>query len=294
MSLPENLNAEEAVKQGSKLLEMIREFTVSSIFPVVSRLVLAIIVFFVAKFLIKKLLKLFRKMFEKSKIDATVKSFLLSIINAALYILLVVGIVEILGVATATIVSVVASAGLAVGLALQGSLSNFAGGMLILLLKPFKIGDYIVASGVEGTVTSIDIFYTKIRTFDYRVIVIPNGTLSNNSITNVSAESKRRLDIIASASYNDNIDHVKEVLMRILDECPTVIPDEEKKVFISNYAGSSVDYNLRFWVRSEDYWDTKFSVTESIKKYFDKEGIEIPYSKLDVNILSTPEKTEKN
>ena len=257
------------------------------------RIVFAIITLFLGIQVIKLIRRILKRSLEKGKADAGVVQFLDSFVKAVLTILLVFTIAINFGVDAASIVAILGSMGVAISLALQGSLSNFAGGMLILLLKPFKIGDYIVASGVEGTVTSIDIFYTKIRTVDYRVIVIPNGTLSNNSITNVSAESKRRLDIIASASYNDNIDHVKEVLMRILDECPTVIPDEEKKVFISNYAGSSVDYNLRFWVRSEDYWDTKFSVTESIKKYFDKEGIEIPYSKLDVNILSTPEKAEK-
>ena len=290
MNIPESLSVEQVAKQGSIFVESLREFAVSSLLPFITRIVVAILVLLISKFVIKKLMNAFRKGFEKAKMDPTVKSFLISLIRAALYILVIIGLVEILGVATATIVSVIASAGLAIGLALQGSLSNLAGGLLILILKPFKIGDYISASGVDGSVVSIDIFYTKIRTPDNRDIVIPNGVLSNNTITNVTAQDKRRLDIIASASYNDDIDKVKEVLYEIINESQYTIKDEISKVFISQYAGSSVDYNVRFWVKSEDYWEAKFAVTEEIKKRFDKAGIEIPYSKLDVNILSTPEK----
>lgn len=264
----------------------LKNIAVNILVPALLKIIAAILVFIIAKFVIKHLMNLIKKLFEKSKLDGAVKTFLLSIIKAALYVLLIIGIVEILGVATATIVSVVASAGLAIGLALQGSLSNFAGGVLILVMKPFKLGDYIIASGVEGTVVSMDVFYTKIRTTDYKDIVIPNGMLSNNTITNVSAQGKRRLDITASASYNADIEKVKQVLTEICKNCTLVRRDEEVRVFVSQYAQSSIDYNVRFWVDAANYWDAKFFITESIKKEFDRNGIEIPYSKLDVNILN--------
>ncbi|MBP5249502.1 MAG: mechanosensitive ion channel [Lachnospiraceae bacterium] len=271
---------------GFDFATTLKNIAMDILVPALLRIIGAILVFIIAKFVIKHLMNLIKKLFEKSKLDGAVKTFLLSIIKAALYVLLIIGIVEILGVATATIVSVVASAGLAIGLALQGSLSNFAGGVLILVMKPFKLGDYIIASGVEGTVVSMDVFYTKIRTTDYKDIVIPNGMLSNNTITNVSAQGKRRLDIIASASYNADIEKVKQVLTEICKNCTLVRRDEEVRVFVSQYASSSIDYNVRFWVDAANYWDAKFAVTESIKKEFDRNGIEIPYSKLDVNILN--------
>ncbi len=271
---------------GFDFATTLKNIAVNILVPALLKIIAAILVFIIAKFVIKHLMNLIKKLFEKSKLDGAVKTFLLSIIKAALYVLLIIGIVEILGVATATIVSVVASAGLAIGLALQGSLSNFAGGVLILVMKPFKLGDYIIASGVEGTVVSMDVFYTKIRTTDYKDIVIPNGMLSNNTITNVSAQGKRRLDITASASYNADIEKVKQVLTEICKNGPLVRRDEEVRVFVSQYAQSSIDYNVRFWVDAANYWDAKFFITESIKKEFDRNGIEIPYSKLDVNILN--------
>ena len=271
---------------GFDFATTLKNIAVNILVPALLKIIAAILVFIIAKFVIKHLMNLIKKLFEKSKLDGAVKTFLLSIIKAALYVLLIIGIVEILGVATATIVSVIASAGLAIGLALQGSLSNFAGGVLILVMKPFKLGDYIIASGVEGTVVSMDVFYTKIRTTDYKDIVIPNGMLSNNTITNVSAQGKRRLDITASASYNADIEKVKQVLTEICKNCTLVRRDEEVRVFVSQYAQSSIDYNVRFWVDAANYWDAKFFITESIKKEFDRNGIEIPYSKLDVNILN--------
>ncbi|MBR6358208.1 MAG: mechanosensitive ion channel [Lachnospiraceae bacterium] len=271
---------------GFDFATTLKNIAVNILVPALLKIIAAILVFIIAKFVIKHLMNLIKKLFEKSKLDGAVKTFLLSIIKAALYVLLIIGIVEILGVATATIVSVIASAGLAIGLALQGSLSNFAGGVLILVMKPFKLGDYIIASGVEGTVVSMDVFYTKIRTTDYMDIVIPNGMLSNNTITNVSAQGKRRLDITASASYNADIEKVKQVLTEICKNCTLVRRDEEVRVFVSQYAQSSIDYNVRFWVDAANYWDAKFFITESIKKEFDRNGIEIPYSKLDVNILN--------
>ena len=183
-----------------------------------------------------------------------------------------------------SIAAVIASAGVAVGLALQGSLSNLAGGVLILLLKPFKIGDYIVAAGVEGTVSTIQMFATKLTTPDNRVIVVPNSTLSNGTITNVSAMDKRRLDITASIAYTADLKLAKNVLMSLLEGCEYVMKEEVYDVFVANLGASSVDLNVRFWVKSSDYWTAKAYITENIKVKLDANNIEIPYNKLDVQI----------
>lgn len=255
-----------------------------TIFPIIIKIAISIVVLILGRLLIKCIVKLVKKVFKRTKLDEAVESFLASIIKALLYIGLIVIIVEILGVGTATIISVIGSAGLAVGLALQGSLSNFAGGVLILILKPFRLGDYISASGQDGTVVSIDIFYTKLRTADFKDVVIPNGTLSNSCITNYSAQNKRRMDIVAPAAYGADMNKVKEVLMSIAKNSELVMQDEPISVFVDEYAGSSVNYDLRFWVKAENYWGAKFAITDSIKQEFDKNGIEIPFTQVDVTV----------
>lgn len=255
-----------------------------TIFPIIIKIAISIVVLILGRLLIKCIVKLVKKVFKRTKLDEAVESFLASIIKALLYIGLIVIIVEILGVGTATIISVIGSAGLAVGLALQGSLSNFAGGVLILILKPFRLGDYISASGQDGTVVSIDIFYTKLRTADFKDVVIPNGALSNSCITNYSAQNKRRMDIVAPAAYGADMNKVKEVLMSIAKNSELVMQDEPISVFVDEYAGSSVNYDLRFWVKAENYWGAKFAITDSIKQEFDKNGIEIPFTQVDVTV----------
>ncbi len=270
----------------SNFFTKLSNYAVDSVLPIIVRIVIAIVVFFVCRLLIRLIMRLVKKLFKKIKWDEGVENFLASIIKFLLYAALIAGIVEILGVGTATIVSVIGSAGLAIGLALQGSLSNFAGGVLILILKPFHMGDYIVACGQEGTVVSIDIFYTKIRTPDYKDIVIPNGQLSNSSIVNVSAQNKRRHDIVVGVSYDSDIEKVKETLLSVVKASALVKQDEEMTCFISEYADSAIVFNLRFWVTADNYWSAKFEVTESIKKEFDKAGIEIPYKQIDVTVVS--------
>lgn len=255
-----------------------------TVFPIIIKIAISIVVLILGRLLIKCIVKLVKKVFKRTKLDEAVESFLASIIKALLYIGLIVIIVEILGVGTATIISVIGSAGLAVGLALQGSLSNFAGGVLILILKPFRLGDYISASGQDGTVVSIDIFYTKLRTADFKDVVIPNGALSNSCITNYSAQNKRRMDIVAPAAYGADMNQVKEVLMSIAKNSELVMQDEPISVFVDEYAGSSVNYDLRFWVKAENYWGAKFAITDSIKQEFDKNGIEIPFTQVDVTV----------
>ncbi len=264
--------------------DRVKYFFTNQALPFVIRLLLVCLITFVGSKIIKKLVPAINKGMHKTKIDKSVIAFLCSIIKAALYFVIVLVDVDILGIGSSSIIAVLGSIGLTVGLALQGSLSNFAGGVLILLLRPFNVGDYIISNGTEGSVTAIDIFYTKLRTPDFKDIVVPNGALSNSVITNVSREKKRRLDISASASYSADIDHVKKALNDIALNNEMVLKDEAIDVFISQYGASSVDYNLRFWVKAEDYWATKFAVTEAVKKTFDAEGIEIPFTQMDVTI----------
>ncbi len=263
----------------------IQNFFVSNVIPFLLKFALCFIVFFIGKKIVALLEKLLTKAFEKAKMDKGISTFIISLIKIALYILIVFGLLEIVGIGSATVIAVIGSAGLTIGLAFQGSLSNFAGGVLILLVKPFKVGDYIIVGGNEGTVTAIDIFYTHMRTADNKITVIPNGTLSNSVIVNSTHERKRRLDIVVSASYNAEIEKVKSVLYSIVKDNELVLQDEEMNVYVSEYASSSVNYILRFWVEPANFWNAKFQVTESVKKEFDRFGIEIPYNKLDVNIL---------
>ncbi len=242
------------------------------------------IIWFIGAKLIKLTRKLVRKMLEKGNVDKGVITFLDNFMKFALYALLIVIILGIFHVDTTGIAAAVASAGVAIGLALQGSLSNLAGGVLILLLKPFKVGDYIVAGGVEGTVSEVQMFATKLITPDNRVIVVPNGTLSNGTIVNVSAMDKRRLDITASIAYTADLRTAKSVLMTLLEDCEYVLKEEVYDVFVGNLGASSVDLNVRFWVNSTDYWAAKAYITENIKVKLDANNIEIPYNKLDVYV----------
>ena len=248
------------------------------------KLVGILLIWFVGAKLIKLARKILKKVLEKGHADAGLITFLDNFAKLGLYALLVVILLGLFGFDTTSIAAAVASAGVAIGLALQGSLSNLAGGVLILLLKPFRVGDYIVAGGVEGTVTLIQMFATKLTTPDNRVIVIPNSTLSNGTIINVSAMDKRRLDITASIAYTADLKLARTVLMGLLESCEYVLKDEVYDVFVSNLGASSVDLNVRFWVKSDNYWAAKAYITENIKVKLDENSIEIPYNKLDIQI----------
>ncbi|MBQ8138617.1 MAG: mechanosensitive ion channel [Lachnospiraceae bacterium] len=250
------------------------------------RIVIAIILFIVGLQLIKLVRKLISKGMEKAKADAGVKGFVDSFVNAALFVLLILLIAIQCGVDAASIVAIIGSAGVAIGLAVQGSLSNLIGGILILILKPFTVGDYIIdsGSGKEGTVIEIKIFHTRLRTFDNKIVVLPNGNLANNVIVNVTKEKTRRIDVICGISYNADIDKAKAVLLDMLENDESVLKDKEHRVVVSGLKDSSVELTVRFWVKSRDYWDAYYRITENTKKTLDKENISIPFPQLDVHI----------
>lgn len=248
------------------------------------KVVLAIVVFTIGIWVIRLIRKIIHKAFLRSNADKGVAQFTESFVRIALYVVLIMLIATSFGVDTASVVAVLGSAGVAIGLALQGSLSNFAGGILILLIKPFVNGDYIVACGEEGTVTSIDMCYTKLTTLDERIVVLPNGTLANTTIINNTTTPHRRVDIIVSVAYDANIKLAKELVLEILNSSEFVIKDREMVVYVANLAASSVDLGIRYYTKNADYVDSKGIVFEKVKEAFDNHNIEIPYQQLDVHM----------
>ena len=258
------------------------------VFEIGKVIIVALLIWFIGKKLIGLALKITKRAMEKGKVDDGVQSFLMSLVRILLYGVLFVVLVGTVGINTASIITLLGSAGVAIGLALQGSLSNFAGGVLILILKPFKIGDYIVAKGLEGTVTGIDIFYTKLLTTDNRLVVLPNGSLSNSDLVNVSHEATRRVDLVASVDYGSDIKKVKAILFDIGSDLEYSFEDEGHpvQVYVNSYEASSIDLGLRFWVKAEDYWTVRAEVMQRVKEVFDANGVTIPFNQLDVTIVN--------
>lgn len=248
--------------------------------------VLAFVVFLIGGKIIKWMVKLLKRSMERANAEVGVITFVSSVCKYALYIVLLLMILSNFGVTASSVVAVLGSAGLTIGLALQGSLSNLAGGVLILLLKPFVVGDYIIenADKQEGTVAEISIFYTKLLTSDNKAIMIPNGALSNSSITNVTAMKNRRLDLLFGVAYDSDITKVKAILEQIMKEDEAVLKEEDMKVFVSDLLDSSMQMGLRCWVKKEDYWTARWRIIENVKLAFDREGVEIPFPQMDVMI----------
>ena len=219
-----------------------------------------------------------------AKIDVTAQTFLKSVISISLKAVVFVTAIGVLGVPLTSVITVVASCGVAVGLALQGGLSNIAGGIMIIILKPFKVGDYIVEGGVEGTVEAIGIFYTTLLTPDNKRVIIPNGGLMNSTVTAVNQLETRRVDFKFSVSYQTDIDMARKVINYVIENTENIITDRGVDIFLSNHGESSIDFSVRVWTQTENYWSVYFSINENVKKAFDKAGIEIPYPQVDVHM----------
>ena len=250
------------------------------------RVLLALVVFFIGVQVIKLVRGIVRRSLKRGNADIGVSQFLDSFIKTVLYILLLFMIASGVGLDATSVVALLGSAGVAIGLAIQGSLSNFAGGVLILLLKPFRVDDYIKVDndGHEGTVKEIQLFYTKLSTPNNHVVIIPNGTLSNSSILNMSTLTERRMDILVGISYDADIRQAREVIMKVLEEDESVLATKDRRVFVDTLADSGVNLNVRCWADNETYWECKWRITEKIKYALDEAGISIPYPQLDVHI----------
>lgn len=256
------------------------------------RVLMAVIVFLVGVQVIRLVRRIVRRSLKRGNADVGVMQFLDSFIKAVMYILLVFMIASGFGLDATSVVALLGSAGVAIGLAVQGSLSNFAGGVLILLLKPFRVDDYIKVDneGHEGTVKEIQLFYTKLSTPNNHVVIIPNGTLSNSSILNMSTLTERRMDILVGISYDADIRQAREVIMRVLEEDDAVLTSRDRRVFVEELADSGVNLNVRCWADNDEYWECKWRITEKIKYALDDAGISIPYPQMDVHLASNLKK----
>ncbi len=267
------------------MMEFFRNFAYSVIIPGIQSIGLAIAVLIVGMFVIKWGVKKLKVILDKSKMDVSLKPFMISLIDALLKIFLVVSVVGILGVPTSSFVAVLASAGLAIGLAFQGSLSNIAGGVLLLTTKPFAVGNFIEVNGHSGTVQAIKILQTEIVTPDNKVIFIPNGSLANSSIVNYSKKATRRVDLKFGVSYKANNSEVISVLKDVVSRQTLVLKDPEPFVRMSEHGENAVMYTIRVWVNSQDYWEVYFNILEEVKKNFDEKDISIPYRQMDIHMM---------
>jgi small conductance mechanosensitive channel len=248
--------------------------------------VMAILTLIIGLSLINVFNRLLTRQVEKSKMDESLKPFLLSVFSVVMKILLIIVVISILGIPTASFVAVLGAGSLAIGLAFQGALSNLAGGVLLLTMRPFKVGDYIEGSGYSGTVKAIQILYTELITPDNKMIYIPNGTMSNSGIVNYSVHDTRRVDFTFGVGYETDTQHVLNVLERIINSHELVMSDPEPFIRLSAHGDSAVEYVARVWVKSEDFWTVHFDVLQEVKKSFDQEGISIPYPQMDIHMTN--------
>ncbi|GAB4192233.1 MAG: small-conductance mechanosensitive channel MscS [Calditrichia bacterium] len=248
------------------------------------KVIFAILILIIGRIIAKLLKTTSGKVLKKGNVDPTLISFLSSLIYFGTLAFVIIAALGQLGVQTASLVAVLGAAGLAVGLALQGSLANFAAGVLIILFKPFRVGDYVEAGGAAGTVKKISIFTTDLQTPDNKITVIPNAKVTGDNITNYSAENKRRIDLVIGVSYQDDLDKVKKVIEDILSKDKSVIKEPAPTIGVLELADSSVNFAVRPWVNTADYWPSYFRLMETIKKRFDEENIAIPFPQLDVHM----------
>lgn len=275
----------ETAEQISKLdFNEIWSQLVSSAIDLGLKIILALVVYWIGKFLIDLLYKFVKHTLEKRKIDLSVNSFLLSLIRIVMMFVLIITIIGILGINTSSFVALFASAGVAIGMALSGTLQNFAGGVMILLFKPYKIGDWIEAAGVSGGVKEIQIFNTILTTADNKIIIVPNGKLSNDMIINYSKGGTRRVDWCFNISYGDNYDKAKEILTQFINEDKRILQDPAPAIVLDKLADSSVQVALRVWVDGADYWSVLYDMNERVYKEFGKYGLSFPIPKMNVNI----------
>jgi small conductance mechanosensitive channel len=253
------------------------------------KVIAAIAVFIVGRWIAKGLSKLAEKVMNKRQVDPTIVSFVVNMTYIALLVFVVLAALGQLGIQTTSFIAVIGAAGLAIGLALQGSLANFAAGFLMIIFRPFKVGDYIEGAGVAGTVEAIQIFTTQLQTPDNKTVIIPNSSLTAGNITNWSVKGTRRVDLVMGIGYGDDIDKAKQIMADVLAKDDRVFKDPPPKIALVELADSSVNFVVRPWVKSEHYWDVYFDTTEAIKKSFDAQGISIPFPQRDVHMYEHKE-----
>jgi small conductance mechanosensitive channel len=277
--------ASEVINEAGDFVEQIKGY-LPKLLDFGINVIIAVVIFIIGRYVIKIILKLCNKFFERAKVEITVRKFLDSLIKVVLYILLIILLCAQVGIQTTSFIAVLGSAGLAIGLALQGSLANFAGGVLILVLKPFKVGDYIVnsTSGQEGTVKRIDLFYTSIVSPTNTLIFIPNGALANSSIDNTSVFDKRRVDTRISINSTEDITKTREILKNLLDQYEKILKDEEIDIFISSITQNQVTIEFRAWVNASDFWEVKCYLIEKAKLALEINNIKLAQNQVEVKV----------
>jgi small conductance mechanosensitive channel len=248
------------------------------------KLFAAIAIFILGRWAAKIVVSMVRKGLAKTEMEDTLERFLCNILSAILTVVVLIAAIGALGVETTSLLAVLGAAGLAIGLALQGSLSNFASGVLIVMFRPYKVGDFIDAAGVAGSVKEVQIFTTIIHTGDNKKIIVPNSQIMNGIITNFSGNDTRRVDLVVGCGYDDDIDKVYQVLQSIIDSDDRILKEPEPSIALSTLADSSVNFNVRSWVNSADYWGVHNGITEQVKRKFDEAGLNIPYPQTDVHV----------
>lgn len=248
------------------------------------KLIGALLILIVGLRLIKWVKKWIKNTQRLEKIDVSVRSFLVSFAGFALYTVLFITVAMMLGIPATSFLAAIASCGVAIGLALQGALSNFAGGLMILMFKPFKVGDYITTVDAAGTVTAITVVYTVLKTPDNKVITVPNGTLTNSVVENYSAVDNRRVDLTFNVAADSDSDEVRALLLQVISAHSRVISDPAPFARLSEHRGDALVYTVRVWCRTDDYWDVRFDIVETVKKAFDENGIKVPLPQMDVNV----------
>jgi small conductance mechanosensitive channel len=273
------------VEQGSKIVDMLKE--VLALYGM--KVVAAIAVLIIGRLVAKLAQKIIEKVMAKGRQEQTLISFVSNLVYAALMAFVIIAALGKLGIQTASFVAILGAAGLAVGLALQGSLANFAAGVLMIIFKPFKVGDFIEGGGVAGVVEIIEIFTTQLKTPDNKQVIVPNAHMTGGNIVNYSSTGTRRVDLTAGIGYSDDIDKARGILQGIIDADERVLKDPASTIAVSELGDSSVNFVVRPWVNTADYWDVYFAMTEAIKKQFDENGVSIPFPQRDVHLYEHKE-----
>jgi small conductance mechanosensitive channel len=265
-------------------VEYLQALATEYLVPFVINMALALVVFVVGRIVARAVVRLIDRLMERSKVDASLRKFLGSLSYALLLVIVVIATLERLGVQTTAAVAVLGAAGLAIGLALQGSLGNFASGVMLIVFKPFRVGDVVQVAGQIGTVNAIDIFNTEITTADNRKIIVPNGQVTGGIIENITAHDTRRIDMVFGVGYGDDIEKARKLILGVLQADPRVLAEPVPLVAVAELADSSVNFFVRPWCATTDYWSLKFALTERIKQQFDDNGVTIPFPQRDVHL----------
>jgi len=276
------MNAEQA----NAMMEAGTEWLQTSGVEFATNVLVALVVFFVGRMLASWVVGLSRKAMQRADVDKTLETFLSNLLRMVLLVLVIITAIGMLGVQTTSFIAIFGAAGLAIGLALQGSLSNFAAGVLIVLFRPYRVGDWIEGAGISGSVEQVQILTTVLKTGDNKKVIVPNSQIMDSIITNYSANDTRRVDMVVGVGYDDDLDKVKKTLQEVVAADERVLVEPAVTIAVSELADSSVNFVVRPWVSTADYWGVKFDLTEAIKKRFDQEGISIPFPQRDVHIYN--------